>query len=70
MRRYLIAGVFGVLVSLVGDEAIAQGAQKSAPPNPVAVNAAHDHKKPRAIANKLKWRRPQHLSKAQRLTKA
>ena len=50
MRRYLIAGVFGVLASLVGDEAIAQGVQKSAPPNPVAVNAAHDHKKPRAIA--------------------
>jgi len=50
MRRYLIAEVFGVLASLVGDEAIAQGALKSAPPNPVAVNAAHDHKKPRAIA--------------------
>ncbi len=50
MQRYLIAGVFGVLASLVGDEAIARGVQKSAPPNPVAVNAAHDHKKPRAIA--------------------
>ena len=49
MRRYLIVGVFTVLLSLVGDDTFAQEAKKSPPPNPVAVNAPHDPRNARPI---------------------